>query len=333
MKSQIVQAIKTFNIAMLQILLDDDRTYMDVSKSLFLGTLAKKFESVKEEGCHSFDDVFYGVCKSENTVCDGMTFISDFGYYLDIYFEENAGSITDIRGCNKMFNFIELNKEYSLGLCFSKDDLVHFTPDMKYSFIQREFTLFLKDIALAPRTITLDELVEWYLDYSKMKTILQDIGFFRSMYYNLYTTAYGLICDFENILKLKTRANHALDALVSYQKATNESEKLIWLYENKIDRSNTLYFNLTKDLSNNSFVSYKSSNLDFHIDISGYEYVMDYFIKIDNFYEELMKKYEPLSEHFEQSKTGSIRYSLDNYLKLHNKHVDIVEKYGGDGRL
>lgn len=329
MKDQIIQAIKTFNIAKLQILLDDDRTYMDVSKSLFLRALAKKFESAKEGGCHSFDDVFYGVCKSSNSVNDGMTFISNFGYYLDIYLEEKNDSITDIRVCKKMFNFIEVIKVYNLGFCFNRDELTHFKPDLKYTFIEQEYTLLLKDIALAPAIITLDELVNWYEVYTRMTTILHEIGFFRSMYYNLYNAAYSLISDFENIIKLKSRAYHAIDALISYQKAANEREKLIWFYENKIDKSSTVYFYLPPDLKNSSFVTYKSRKLNLHIDISGYEYVMDYFLKIDNFHEELMKKYEPLSEHFDQSETGSITCSLENFLKLHNKHQDIVEKYGG----
>src|SRR5690606_20384738 len=120
---------------------------------------------------------------------------------------------------------------------------------------------------------------------------------------------------FENIIKLQSRADHAIDALISYQKAADEREKLIWLYENKIDRSSTVYFYLPPDLSNNSFVTYRSRNLNLHIDIFGYEYVMDYFLKIDNFHEELMRKYEPLSEHFDQSETGSITCSLESYLK------------------
>lgn len=329
MKDQIINAIKNFDINKLDNLLDDTKPYMDVSKSLFLRTLAKKFESAKEGGCHSFDDVLFGVCKSANSVNDGMTFISNFGYYLDIYLEEKNDSVSDIRVCKKMFNFIDVIKVYNLGFCFNRDELIHFKPDWKYSFIEREYTLLLKDIALAPATITLDELVNWYEGYSKMTTILQEIGFFRSMYYTLYNAAYSLISDFENIIKLKSRAYHAIDALISYQKAANEREKLIWLYENKIDRSSTVYFYLPQDFKNNSFVTYKSRKLNLHIDISGYEYVMDYFLKIDNFYEELMKKYEPLSEHFQQSETGSITCSLESFLKLHNKHQDIVEKYGG----
>ena len=55
---------------------------------------------------------------------------------------------------------------------------------------------------------------------------------------------------------------------------------------------------------------------------------MDYFSKLDNLYNELMEKYKPLPEHFEESATGNIEYSLENHLKLHNKHIDILEMYG-----
>lgn len=329
MKSQIIQAIKTFNIAKLQILLDDDRTYMDVSKSLFLSTLKRRFESAKEDGCTAFDDVFFGVCAECDKGAEAMTFLSNSGYYLDIIMAENNGSITDIRVCKKIFNFIDLNKENYLGFGFFPDEKVQFIPNHQYSVIRRDYALLLEDIELLKGNIRLGELATLAGEYSPLKNILRQIGFFRCMGYRLYGDAYDLIRDIDNILEIKSRAHHAIDALISFQKAANEREKLIWFYENKTDLHNTRFFIPPNHLSNLTFVAYQSSNLKLTIDISGYEYVMDYFIKLDNFHDELMEKYSPLPKHFDQSPDGSVKCSLENYLKLHNKYLDIIEKYLG----
>ena len=42
-----------------------------------------------------------------------------------------------------------------------------------------------------------------------------------------------------------------------------------------------------------------------------------------NHYGCIMAKYEPTEEHFEQNR-GRVNFSLESYLKLHNKHLDIL---------
>jgi hypothetical protein len=41
-----------------------------------------------------------------------------------------------------------------------------------------------------------------------------------------------------------------------------------------------------------------------------------------------METYQPLPEHYEQSPDGYVVRSLENYLTLHGKHLDIVERFG-----
>lgn len=101
---------------------------------------------------------------------------------------------------------------------------------------------------------------------------------------------------------------------------------MIWFFENQQNHYSTIYFKFPKNWKVNSCVIYKANNIELIIDISGYEYVMDYFIKLDNLYDKLMEKYKPLPEHFEQSESGSIEYSLENHLRLHN--ITVRLKYG-----
>ena len=66
MKKQIIEAIKNFDTHALKQLLDDTKSYMNVSKAQFIGALETEFEEAKIEGCFAFDDVFFGICGSCN---------------------------------------------------------------------------------------------------------------------------------------------------------------------------------------------------------------------------------------------------------------------------
>lgn len=77
---------------------------MNVSKSLFLEKFEKEFESAKEDGYYSFIDVFFGRCGSCNKGCEGVTFCSNSLYYLDLFFEGDDESVTDIYVCDKLTN-------------------------------------------------------------------------------------------------------------------------------------------------------------------------------------------------------------------------------------
>lgn len=327
MRKEIIQAIKNFDIDKLSTLLHDEKPYMDVSKSLFLRTLKKKFESAKEDGCHSFDDVFFGICESCNKGCEGMTFYSNSGYYLDLFMEGDNKFVGDIYVCNKLLNFTNLEKIYSLGFSFSLDEEVKFKPSSEYKVIKEQYKSLLKDIASFEPNIKLDKLVIWYNRYSYLKNFVDNIDPFFDLDYKLYSKAFSLISDIDDIIKINTKADYAVDALITFREAATEREKLIWFFENKNDHRSTNYFTLSEDLSIGSFIFFKSDRLELAIDISGYEYVMDYFINLDNLYDDLMEKYKPLPKHFEESETGSVEYSLQNHLRIHNKHLDVIEMY------
>ncbi len=328
MKSRITQAIKNFDINKLHTLLDDERSYMDVSKSLFLEILGKRFDAAKKEGCDSFDDVFFGICDSCNMGCEGMTFLSNSGYYLDLFMEGDEDSVTDIYVCYKLHNFTNLDKIHDIGPSFCLDEAVLFKPDSEYTIINQQYKSLLEDIPLLGTSIMLDVLVNWYGDYSYIRNFVAEMVPFFAFDYKLYMNVFSLISDINNITKIKTREHHAVDALITFQGTTTEREKLIWYFENSLDSYATYRFTIPEDLSIDPFVVYKSENIELRIDLSGYEYVMDYFRKLDGFYNLMMEKYKPLPEHYEQSPTGSVDYSLESFLRLHNVHLDVVERYG-----
>ena len=319
---EIIQAIKSFDIASLKELLDDDTPYQDVSKALFLQKLEKKFKQAKSDDCHSFDNVFFGICESCNKGCEGMTFLSNSGYYLDLFIESKDGETADdIYVCNKLTNFTDLEKSIDLGFSFYKDEHHLFKPSTEYTLIKQRFQLLKTESKYIKSPILYDELVNWYSNYDYLSNTIDQLGPFACFDYKLYGKAFNLVSQFDNIFKLKAKAEQATDGLINYHLAKTEREQLIWFYENQNNHYSTVYFKLSKNWWTNSIVNYKTDNLKLEIDISGYEYVMDYFIKLDNLYDKLMEKYKPLPEHFEQSE------------RLHNKHLDVLINYSRNNNL
>ena len=326
---EITQAIKNFDIESLKELLDDDKPYQDVSKTLFLKKLEKKFNQAKRDDCHSFDDVFFGICESCNKGCEGITFLTNSGYYLDLFIESKDGETADdIYVCNKLTNFTDLEKSMDLGFSFYKDEHFDFKPSNEYTLIKEQYELLKNESKDIKNPILYDELVDWYRDYDYLSNTIDRLGPFACFDYKLYGKAFNLVSQFDNIFKLKAKAGQATEALINYHLAKTEREQLIWFYENQNNHYGTVYFELSKSWRTDSIVNYKADALKLEIDISGYEYVMDYFEKIDALYDRIMEKYKPLPEHFEQSETGSIEYSLENYLRLHNKYLDVIERFG-----
>lgn len=325
MQKQIIQAIKNFDIEKLKVLLDDDLSYMDVTKSLFIKSLKKEFDFAKKNDCHKFDDVFFGICESCNKGCEGMTFLSNDGYYLDLYIEgKDEHSIDDIYICNKLTNVVKLDKIQCLGFSFYNDELLKFRPTSEYTLVKDQYALLRSELKNLEHNILLDKFENWYSSFQYIRDYIDNLGPFASLDYKLFMDASHLLDRIERVLEIKKTANYAIDALISYEIAQSERDKLIWYYENQ---SNLYSYAVLSNPKNSKIIELDTEERKLAIDISGYEYVLDYFIKLDNLYDDLMKKYKPLPQHFEQAENRSIEHSLETYLRLHNMHLDIVNKY------
>ncbi len=323
MKKQIIEAIKNFDTHALKQLLDDTKSYMNVSKAQFIGALESEFEEAKKEGCFAFDDVFFGICESCNKGCEGVTFYSYKGYYLDLYIESRGNNtIEDMYVCHSITNGIELDKKYELRLYFKKDELLTFCPSQEYLLIKEQYSILCAELIRFPDTISLDIFNNWYASFEYLRNFINSLGLFECMDYTLYYEVYNLISEIDKVLEIKKNAEYAVDALIDYQLAHSERDKLIWYYENY----DNLYNTFTTKSNESHIILLNTEVRQLAIDSSGYEYVLNYFRKLDALQKSLMEKYKPLPEHYATSEKG-IMFSLEVYLKLHNKHLDVLERY------
>ena len=328
MRNRIIQSIKNFDLDALESLLDNEKSYMDVSKSLFISTLQKQFEWAKVEGCHAFDDVFFGICERCNIGCEGMTFLSNSGHYLDIFIESKDGfSVDDIYVCNKLTNLFDLGKRYDLGFSFDDDEKVSFEPTSEYLLMKEQYERLQFELNNLEDGITLDKFVAWYAEFNDLNVAIEELDVFSGFNYDLFGVLSDLHWKIIDIIEIKTKSEVAIEALIDYQIAKTERDQLIWFFENEQNRFVARSDMDIARLSSDSQITFSSDILKIKLDISGYEYVLDYFLKLEDFYNDMMEKYSPLPEHYQQSETGEVICSLGSYLHLHDKYADVVQKY------
>lgn len=208
MKKKIIQAIKDFNIVKLAKLLDDDKSYMDVTKSLFLSKLEEKFIRVKEEGYLAFDEVCSGVCNSCYKDSEGVTFLSKSGFYLDlIIVSKDGNNVIDMYQCHKFTNFINLDKKYPLSIHFYEDEKVNFQPDAAYRFVEEELQVMLSDITEFQENLTYDDFVNWYNSYAH----LRNLDFIEITILKLYTQVNDVIQVLNTILEQNSDSKNILN--------------------------------------------------------------------------------------------------------------------------
>lgn len=327
MKSQIIQAIKALDIDQLDDLLDADRNYMQVSKAQLLDKLKKQFSIMKKAGYHAFDDVFFGVWQGYQKEYKGMTFLSDAGYYLEVLIKEEEGAVVDVRICYDLVNFIPLEKTINLWFRFTKDEIVDFLPHEHYRTIEQKYDSILEDVSLFPSPIKLDDFIARYECHRWFNVLMAELDLGDFYDFSLYVNAIEVMLEIENVLAFKAEEYAVIDTLIDFHQVKTERDQLIWLFENFDNHLRMESIVVPQDFESHSCIQAKINDQTIRVDISGYEHVLDYFQKIDTIHNYFLDKYKPVPEHLKQNQNLQRIKDLKIFLRLHNAHIDIVERY------
>ena len=321
-KQKLIQAFKSLDFEALEVLLDDNRSYMDVSKDLFLSTLKQKIDEY--ENLKSYESVVEGICNHCNKGCKAYKFKAKNLPSLPLYFEEKDGKVIDIYLCNALKEDKPDEHDWDIYFSFYEEEKVDFKPSLEHLIIlQRvekavqEFNN-LEELGLVP----IEESVHWY---NKCKILAKELELnnpFVRIKYKAFVHINALYSEVSNVVHNFRKNDFAKNALDKYHKIKAENEKGLvqWLLENK----NNYFFELKKtdNWEKTGFLILETTP-NLLVDCNGY---LDSFILNEiyyNHFDEIMKKYEPTNEHFEQN-GGSVEYSLESYLKLHRKYLDLL---------
>ena len=116
--------LQRLDIDMLNMILEDDRTYQNFDKPLFINKLGNAFDKFIEKG-NTYLNRHEGFCNAEscNFKCKGLSFIGNKSrHYFDLIIDSKDGIVYDIYECSS-FESCNQNLERSYRITIDQDDL------------------------------------------------------------------------------------------------------------------------------------------------------------------------------------------------------------------
>ena len=138
------------DIDMLALILDENKTYQEATKEVFLEKLNVVFEKFKKENDTSLTP-YPGVCKStecSNTGCKGYSFVGNTsGTYIDLIFDDKEGEVHDIFYCHTMESeHQKLEDSNKINIYVGPEEEAAFVPTTEYLYQVQQSDKALKEI-------------------------------------------------------------------------------------------------------------------------------------------------------------------------------------------
>lgn len=322
-KQSVIKAIKEMNIDKLDFLLDNNCSYMDVSKHLFLTKLKHQFDSVKKQNINSFEKIVHGICDSCNIGCKGYSFITEDKQALDLFIEDDNDVVTDIYLCKNMLfeDYMELNNQ--MYFFFYEEEKTTFKPSLEYLYKKQKVEIATNDFLLfSNKTISVNDIVYWANKHKEIIILFELPDVLNKKRYKTFISFKELCKNINSIVELYEKYNIANQAMLEYHNITCEKELVYWLFTYEKNNLSDLYI-----LRENNWQKSKLITLHKYpkimIDFSEYEESFQFSYLYNKMYNELMDKYNPTSEQIRDN-GGSVSMSLVGYLKINNMYLDIL---------
>ncbi len=320
-KQQLIQAFKSLDFEALHNLLDNKRSYMEVPKDLFLSKLKQEID--RYIVLNFFEKVIEGTCDHCNKGCKAYKFTAENLPSLNLFFEENEGRVTDIYICSALKVDTPDGNDWNIYLNFFEEEKVNFEPSLKYHLDLQKVENATEDFnsLAASNLVTIQELIHWYNKYKSLADELNLNNPFESLKFKAFEHLDSLYSEVSLLIRNFNKNHLAQEALREYKRINRDDEKSVisWLlsYKDKY----FFPFKKTKNWKKTGFIILET---DPNLIIDCIE-CLDFFLFEEiysNIENEIMEKYKPTEEHFEQN-GGNIEHSLESYLKLHNKYLDL----------
>lgn len=231
----ILDAFCDMNITKLENLLDDDRTYQEVKKSLFLKKLSLVFDKLRSNGEKRLD-ICTGSCGSKecNFGCSGYLFKSPIsGKYISLIFEElkDRDDFQDIYQCYEFkLTAGTVESDNSIHLSFWSDEKANFRPSKIYLQKMEQCKSAISEMNIegtGEMVISKVNLIQWLEKYKKTR-----VGFeLPPFFYETFNIFYDLYDDIERANQYLGHEDKAHEALEEINiNCENDDDQLVeWL--------------------------------------------------------------------------------------------------------
>jgi hypothetical protein len=324
--TNLVNAISEMDSNALELILEDNFSYQDTTKTIFLEKLDEVFNEFKKEDNKLI--AYQGKCNSKecsNTNKNGFCFMGNkSGRYINFIVEENEnGSIKDLCTCHDFCTnekVIDKNKEKMSYFIFF-DEKVDFVQSPDYIYSNNKSISAIKELMqFNDAEILKEDIISWIKKYEDLYNTMD----FADMFYkNLapFYKCFGHILKIYEFLLIEKEASIALQEFASVN-VEDEMTVLRWLvkFEHFHYKLILLHPNVVSEGSINSGRTnlHQDFNIYFKTEILknciGLEEVFDkYYYEKLNKYNTLSKEEQdnqiPFDDDYE--KTSSLKYHLE----------------------
>lgn len=327
-KTLIIQAFSEMNISLLEVLLNDNRTYQNATKETFLEKMNVVFEQFKQSEDTALLP-YDGKCNSDsckNMGCTGFTFIgNNSNSFIDLVFDETENDFKDIYCCCNMKTRdpdVKKNKGFSFEMGLD-EKATYFTTPSKAKAIQDCKTAYNEIVKSKAQVLTKEFLENWLKRNRNLYDSTEDeSNEFFVFVYNSIDSFRSLFYNVERRIKYIDFVIPAFNAIEEYKKidASIESILLKWLVVNEelynavkeltssIDSEGKLKINHSKLLIEQKFIE------------GNYKIMTQFETAYQEHYWSMITKYQVLDEEVPEKMTSdseefkkyfSLKYQLE----------------------
>ena len=270
-KINIVRSIEQMDAELFEMLLNVDKTYQYVRKSVFVNKINYVFNELIEGGDTMLNS-YPGICKSNdcnNRFCSGYRFVGNVSNkYFELIFKESRNEVDDIFQCFGLeLDNSEVEKgeriSYSIDAEYQDYFLLNtdFQEKKKVCLFAIEELNHYKDIVMP-----FDVLETWVSKYSYFFDSLSDV----SILLNTFNTFKGIYIRFNFLVMIYRRDLAAKLAYEQYLLLDLNNEKAIlrWLVNHEelgSEFHQFAYFDISKN-SNDEVIGLKKGEINIDVD-------------------------------------------------------------------
>ncbi|TRX01345.1 tetratricopeptide repeat protein [Flavobacterium gawalongense] len=295
-KPLIIEAIATMNNSLLEVLLDDYKTYQDAPKEIFIKKMGGIFEEFKQKEDTELIP-FKGKCNSkncENKGCTGFSFVGNVSKsYLCLVFEETENNFKDIYHCYqfKTEKKIKGLKE-KCSFDINRDEEAAFNQSPEYLLKAKGALVAFSEISTTPpQLLDFEQLSYWVDKYAILSAKIGEYDFFQPrMKWTPFARLYSNLNEIKNYLDLNYKPIQIANK--QYKTLQTEQNYVDWLvkyYANFDQVPYNLQYSTSLDKGFVNCCFDNKTTILFH----GQEYIETYhFLKnYETKNQELLKKY------------------------------------------
>ncbi len=298
-KQLIFQAFQTMDSSLLEMVLDEDKTYQDAEKQVFIQKIEEIFDRFKFEGDTALT-MYAGVCGSQPEVCEncgkkGKRFVGNHSKIcLDLIFEEEDGEIQDIYCCSLFDTHKKIATDFSLSIIIKRDEKADFKPSNETLTLMIRTRNAVEELTQHPHQIIGPSI---YKPWLKKHNFLYKYLGYTAISYRTMIPFHELYKAFQTLDKVVAKEDVYLKALKEYRQLDTNWEMpcLRWLsnYEQ-------LYFDISMRASH-LVAAYKinrGDQLDFFkikelkIDINSLNLCVDFMSTFVDLCNKMVEKYD-----------------------------------------